>query len=180
VTKAVKIGLFFGSTNGNTASVAHLIQREFADQAGLSVELFDVADYYLVEMLDFDTLILGIPTWDIGQLQRDWDAIIDEFDDVQLQGKQAALFGLGDQAGYPDTFGDATFFLADKLESQGARLVGAWPTDGYTFSGSWALRDGRFIGLMIDEDNQRHLTQERVSAWVKQLIAELGLGQLQS
>jgi flavodoxin I len=168
------IGLFYGSTNGNTAAVAQLMQREFADQAGISVELFDVADYYLEEMLDFQTLIVGIPTWDIGQLQRDWEAVIEEFDTVDLAGKQAALFGLGDQVGYPDTFGDALFFLADRLESQGATLVGAWPTEGYEFTGSWALRDGQFLGLMIDEDNQRDLTEARVGAWVRQLIDEFG------
>jgi flavodoxin I len=171
------IGLFYGSTNGNTASVAQLIQQEFANQASIEVELFDIADYYLEEMLDFDYLILGIPTWNIGQLQRDWDAIIDEFDTLDLHGKVAALFGLGDQVGYPDTFGDAVFFLADKLESQGARLVGSWPTEGYKFTGSWALRDGRFIGLMADEDNQPELTEARVKAWVRQLIDEFGLSQ---
>ncbi len=169
------IGLFYGSTNGNTAAVAGLIQREFADQAKIEVQLFDIADYYLEEMLDFDILILGIPTWNIGQLQRDWDAILDEFDELDLHGKQAAVFGLGDQIGYPDTFGDALFFLADKLESQGITLSGAWPTQGYTFSASWALRDGAFIGMMIDEDNQSDLTPTRVSAWVRQLIDEFGL-----
>jgi flavodoxin I len=169
------IGLFYGSTNGNTAAVAGIIQREFAEQANVEVQLFDVADYYLEEMLDFDILILGIPTWNIGQLQRDWDAIIDEFDEVELGGKQAAVFGLGDQVGYPDTFGDALFFLADRLESQGIKLTGSWPTEGYTFTGSWALRDGRFIGMMIDEDNQSELTQGRVTAWVRQLISEFGL-----
>jgi flavodoxin I len=168
------IGLFYGSTNGNTAAAAQLVQREFARQAGIVVELLDVADYYLEEMRSFDYLILGIPTWNIGQLQRDWDAIIEEFDEVDLHGKMAALFGLGDQIGYPDTFGDALFFLADKLESQGTKIVGSWPTDGYNFSGSWALRDGHFIGLMLDEDNQRELTEERVRVWVSQLIEEFG------
>jgi flavodoxin I len=174
------IGLFFGSTNGNTAAVAQLIQREFAEQVGVEVELFDIADYYLEEMLEFDYLILGIPTWNIGQLQRDWEAILDEFDQLDLHGKQAAVFGLGDQIGYPDTFGDALFFLADKLESQGIKLAGSWHTDGYTFSGSWAVRDDHFLGLMIDEDNQADLTSERVEAWVRQLVNEFGLTEIQN
>lgn len=169
------IGLFYGSTNGNTAAVAQLIQQEFATQAQIEVELFDIADFYLEEMLDFDYLILGIPTWNIGQLQRDWEVILDEFDEIALEGKQAALFGLGDQIGYPDTFGDAVFFLADKLTTQGAKLVGAWPTAGYEFESSWAIQDGHFVGLMIDEDNQSDLSEERVRAWVMQLLAEFGL-----
>ncbi len=166
------IGLFYGSTNGNTAAVAAMIQREFAEQANVEVHLFDVADYYLEEMLDFDYLILGIPTWNVGQLQKDWDAIIEEFDEIDLNGKKAAVFGLGDQIGYPDTFGDALFFLADRLESQGIKLAGSWPADGYTFSGSWALREGRFIGMVIDEDNQSDLTPSRINTWVRQLIEE--------
>ncbi len=173
------IGLFFGSTNGNTGAVAKLIQREFAEQIGVEVQLFDIADYYLEDMLDFDYLIVGIPTWNIGQLQRDWDAIIDEFDELDLHNKQGAAFGLGDQQGYPDTFGDALFFVADKLETQGVALVGSWPVEGYEFTASWAVRDGRFIGLMIDEDNQPDLTPERVSAWVKQLVNEFGFADKQ-
>lgn len=169
------VALFFGSTNGNTASVARLIQQEFAHQAGIDVELFDVADFYLEEMLEFDDLIVGIPTWDIGMLQRDWEAVVEEFDTLDLHGKHAALFGLGDQIGYPDTFGDAVFFVADKLESAGATLVGSWPTDGYEFTASWAVRDNRFIGLMLDEDNQRELTDGRVRDWVAQLLNEFGL-----
>ena len=172
------IGLFYGSTNGNTAAVAQLIQREFMTQAGIEVELFDIAEFYLEEMLDFDYLILGIPTWNIGQLQRDWEVIIDEFDEIELQGKQAAVFGLGDQVGYPDTFCDAVFFLSDKLETQGVKLVGTWPTEGYEFQASWAMQNGRFIGMMIDEDNQSDLTDDRVQAWVKQLLIEFGLENL--
>lgn len=169
------IGLFFGSTNGNTAAVARLIQQEFADQAGIEVELFDIADYYLEEMLDFDVLILGIPTWNIGQLQRDWEAIWGEFDELRLDGKTAALFGLGDQVGYPDNFGDALFFLADKLEAQGAKIVGGWPVKGYNHTSSWAVRDDHFIGLMIDEDNQHDLTPSRVASWVRMLVADFGV-----
>lgn len=169
------IGLFYGSTNGNTEAVAKLIQREFAEQIGWEVQLFDIADYYLEDMLDFDYLIVGVPTWNIGQLQRDWDEIIDEFDELDLHNKQGAAFGLGDQQGYPDTFGDALFFVADKLETQGVALVGSWPVEGYKFTASWAVRDGRFVGLMIDEDNQPDLTPGRVSAWVKQLVDEFRL-----
>lgn len=138
----------------------------------VDVELFDIAEFYLEDMADFDYLIVGIPTWNIGQLQRDWDEVIEEFDQLDLTGKRAAIFGLGDQAGYPDTFVDAMIFIAERLEAQGATLAGAWPTEGYTFTQSWALREGRFIGLVLDEDNQPELTPDRVEAWVEQLASE--------
>ena len=77
--------------------------------------------------------------------------MLDEFDGLDLSGKRAALFGLGDQVGYPDTFADAIFFVADKLRQQGATLVGAWPAAGYTFHSSWAREDDRFLGLVLDD-----------------------------
>jgi flavodoxin I len=169
------IGLFFGSTNGNTAAVAEIIKQEFHHQGNVEVELFDVADYYLEEMLAFDFLIAGVPTWNIGQLQRDWEAVLDELDSLDLSGKVAAFYGLGDQVGYPDTFGDALFFVADRIQQRGAKVVGAWPTEGYSFRGSWAEQDGHFIGLMIDEDNQSEETPSRVQQWVRQLLLEFGI-----
>lgn len=164
--------LFFGSTNGNTADVARAIQSCFQQEIGLSVQLFDVGEYYLEEMLDFDLLILGIPTWNTGQLQRDWEAVMDEFNGLDLRGKVVALFGLGDQCGYPATFGDALFFIADKVRGCGAQLVGAWSVDGYVFTSSWAMEDGRFLGLMLDQDNQADLTALRISGWVRQVWQE--------
>ena len=138
--------------------------------------LFDIADYFLETMLDFEYLILGVSTWDTGQLQKDWEAVYAELDELDLAGKQVALFGLGDQVGYPDTFLDALFFVADKVRERGGQLVGAWPVAGYTFAQSWAVEDGRFIGLALDEDNQATLSAMRIAAWVDQLLHEFKSG----
>lgn len=170
----LRAGLFFGSTNGTTANVAAWVQAELARQANLEVDLLDVADVYLDEMLDYDVVLVAVPTWNVGQLQRDWDAVIDEFTPLDLSGKVAAVIGLGDQVGYPDTFGDAVFFLADRLRQCGARLVGAWSTDGYDFRGSWAVEESRFLGLMLDEDNQPEMTSARITTWVAQVWGEIG------
>merc|ERR1712115_700565 len=45
-------------------------------------------------------------------------------------------------------------------------------TDGYDHSASKAERDGKFIGLMCDEDNQYDLSEDRAKAWVDQLKGE--------
>ena len=139
------------------------------------IELYDIAEYYLEDMADFDCLILGIPTWNIGQLQSDWEEAFEELGEIDLTGKLIAIFGLGDQVDYPKTFVDAMFFLGDKVESQGARLVGGWSTDGYSFEQSWAVKEEHFIGLVLDEHNQADLTQKRVEKWVAQLKIEFGL-----
>ena len=86
-----------------------------------------------------------------------------------------ALFGLGDQFGYPDTFCDAMRYLYDKVIERGGTITGYWPVDGYTFDASTAVFDGYFVGLAIDEVNQSDLTVERIEAWCNQLIGVLSL-----
>ena len=76
------IGLFYGSTNGATAAIAERIKEQFESAHQQPVELLDISEYYLEELADFDQLVLGIPTWDRGQLQRDWEAILEEFDQI--------------------------------------------------------------------------------------------------
>ena len=42
----------------------------------------------------------------------------------------------------------------------------------YDFSESKAVKNGKFVGLAIDEDNQSDLTEERVKTWVAQIKRE--------
>lgn len=65
--------------------------------------------------------------------------------------------------------------LSEKISELGGTTVGYWSTDGYEFTDSKALRDGKFVGLALDEANQSDLTQERIKAWVAQLKQEFGL-----
>lgn len=173
-----RIGIFYGSTDGHTAAVALRLKEKLdallAPTGDETIELFDVADYYLEEMLDFPCLILGAPTWNQGQLQRDWERVIDEFAALDLSGKRAAVFGLGDQVGYPETFADALFFVADQVRQAGAQLVGSWPSAGYDFQASWAVEEGQFLGLVLDEDNQAPETEARLEAWSRQIVQEFG------
>jgi len=65
--------------------------------------------------------------------------------------------------------------LEEKISELGGETVGYWSTEGYDFSDSKALRDDKFVGLALDEDNQSELTEERIKAWVAQLKPEFGL-----
>ena len=62
--------------------------------------------------------------------------------------------------------------LEAKITARGAKTIGYWSTDGYDFTESKAVRNGKFVGLAIDEDNQSDLTDERVKAWVAQIKQE--------
>lgn len=78
-------------------------------------------------MEQYDVLILGIPTQDFGEIQEDWEAVWDQLDDLNLEGKIVALYGLGDQLGYGEWFLDALGMLHDKLSTKGVKFVGYWP-----------------------------------------------------
>jgi flavodoxin I len=169
------IGLFYGSSNGNTEGAANLIKEAFDQVQPGMVTLVNVAYADLGTLPDYEKLILGSSSWDNGELQDDWRDVFAELDSFDLAGKQVAVFGFGDQVEYPTTFQDAIGTLAQKARERGAQLVGCWPTEGYTFEQSLAVEDGVFVGLSLDNDNQRQLTAPRISAWVQQLVQEFGL-----
>ena len=170
-----KIGLYFGTTTGNTEEIANQIKETFEELVPDSIEVFNVADDDLSTMPDFQALILGIPTWDDGVMQYDWDEVVSELDEMDFEDKKAAIFGLGDQMGYPDTFQDAIGILGKKMQECGAQLVGYTSTEGYDFDESCGVEDGRFMGLALDVDNDVDLVDEKITAWVKQIKEEFGL-----
>ncbi len=170
----MRIGMFYGSTTGNTGQIAEEIRDGFGEDL---IEVFeDVADVDTEEMLGFDVLILGIPTWDIGELQSDWGVHYDDLDGHDFTGTKIVMFGVGDQDGYPDNFLDAMGMLYDALLARGATGgIGFWPTEGYGFQFSKAQKGDKFCGLGVDEDNETDLTPERVATWCAQVKSELGL-----
>ena len=169
-----KIGLFYGSTTGKTESAAEAIQAAFGGSDIIALqEISDVSDS---DFADYDCLIIGCPTWDVGELQSDWDGFYqEELDKVDFSGKKVAYFGTGDQIGYADNFQDAMGILEEKISSLGGKTVGYWSIEGYEHESSKAEKNGKFVGLALDEDNQSELTDERISEWVAQLKTEFGL-----
>lgn len=169
-----KIGLFFGSDEGNTESVAHRIQQRLGED---NVDVHDIADVTQLEFADYHFVILAIPTWDFGQIQSDWEDFWDDIGEVDFTGKLVALVGLGDQFGYGDYFLDAMGMLHDVIVGNGATIVGYWPVEGYDFDASKALTSDQthFVGLAIDEDQQEQMTAARLNQWCQQVVSEFGL-----
>ncbi|MEX2232427.1 MAG: flavodoxin [Cyclobacteriaceae bacterium] len=163
-----RIGIFFGSTEGNTERVVNQIQQLFGDAA----EAHNVNAASADDMQPYAYIVLACPTWEIGRLQEDWDSFIDEVEKVDYAGKKVTYLGLGDADGYPDTYLDALGIIHDRIKAKGATFVGSWPTDGYNFNTSKGVVNGRFLGLAIDEDNQKDMTTARVEKWVAELKNE--------
>jgi flavodoxin I len=53
---------------------------------------------------------------------------------------------------------------------QGAVVVGFTETDGYSFKKSTAVRDGKFVGLVLDQDGQASMTDGRITSWISNLV----------
>ncbi|HAS6025082.1 TPA: flavodoxin FldB [Vibrio vulnificus] len=167
----MKIGLFYGSTTCYTEMAAEKMRAILGDDL---VEIHNVKECDLAQMADYDLLLLGISTWDFGEIQEDWAAIWDDLASSPVQGKTIALFGLGDQEGYGEWYLDAMGLLHDELKAVGAEFIGYWPNQGYQFEASKALtEDGsHFVGLALDEDSQYELSDERIETWIEQVLTE--------
>jgi flavodoxin I len=165
----MKVAIIYGSTTGNTASAAEKIKEQLASLG--EVTLSAVGEGF-GPAKDADLVVLGASTWGIGEMQEDWLGQ-EDLSGLNLSGKRVAVFGTGDQMGFGDSFVDALGILADAAVKAGATLVGTWPTDGYDFGSSAAVKDGKFVGLPIDEDQQPDLTDQRIAEWAAQIKQEL-------
>lgn len=157
------IGIIYASSMGNTEEAAKFI----GENLGLENEVLNVCDIDAAKINSFDKLIFGTSTWGSGDLQDDWDAF--DFSELELTGKTAAFFGLGDSAGYSDDFCNGMAKLYDAITARGVKAVGAVSTDGYSFDGSDAVRDGKFVGLALDAENESDKSEGRILAWIEQI-----------
>jgi flavodoxin I len=167
----MKTGIFYSYSSGKTQYIAERIAKEF----GEGIEANDIETVDGEKFSSYDLIILGVSTWMAGGLSDYWEEVMPWFKKLNLKGKKLALFGLGDQIGYPRNFGDAVGILADIVEPLGAELIGFTSTEGYQFKESAALRNKQFMGLMIDEDSQPALSAERIKNWVNQIKKESGV-----
>jgi len=88
---------------GATEAVAERVAAALAAAFACEVAWHDVAWLDLKALEAHDPIVLGTSTWNVGQLPSDWEARIAELRALDLRGKRVAVFGTGDQRGYPET-----------------------------------------------------------------------------
>lgn len=169
-----KIGIFYAPSGGSVHRVAHLIKQKLSDE---QPDLFVISDATPLQWLDYRTLILvcstlGRNTWEMEQ-KDPWASFIPRLLRLRLQGRKVAIVGLGDQVSYPNHFVDGMGILGRTIEAIGGRLIGMTDPHDYVFNDSRALRDGKFIGLPLDEDQEAGKTEERLDRWLKQIKPDL-------
>lgn len=161
-----KTAIIYSFNTKKTSKIAERIREAFNDD---QVEMVNAEEITGELFMSYDQIIMGVATWFDGELPNFWDEFIPDLEDLDLQGKKIALFGLGDQKGYPENFIDGVGIMAEILEKQGATLVGFTSVEEYEFESSKAQRGDQFAGLAIDYENQGSMNKERVSDWVDQL-----------
>ncbi|TRX66463.1 flavodoxin [Carboxylicivirga sp. M1479] len=160
----MQTAILFGSSLGNTQFIAEKISKELPH-----ADCLPVNDLLGSQLLKYDHLILGTSTWGIGNLQDDFELFVDLLLSLDMSQKTFALFGLGDQHTYPDTFCNGMGKLYQLLVDKGWNVVGKTSIEGYDFSESEAVIGEEFVGLALDEDNEPDLSDSRIRNWVKQL-----------
>ena len=171
MNKNNKVALIYGSDTGSTEYISEIIAEKLALE---NLDFKDVVTMKPPDFAEYDIMIMGIPTWYIGELQTDWDDFFEEFKTIDFTGKKVAFYGLGDQYGYPDNFQDGLGILAEVVLDNGGELYGYWPNEGYDFNESLGIApNGMFYGLALDEDNQRDESNDRIEKWVNQIKEEL-------
>lgn len=165
-----KIGLFYSFNSHKTKKIGEMIAEMLGEGVTESVNAETVDGE---QFLKYDRLILGVPTWFDGELPNYWDEFVPALEELDLTGKKIAIYGLADQVGYPENFGDAVGLMARLLRSLGAVIVGETSPEGYRYESSKALENGMFLGLILDQENQGRLTEERLKNWLESIKASL-------
>jgi len=159
-------GLFYSFNSKKSKAIAEKIFSEFPEG---SVKKVNAETFTDEEFLSFDNYILGVPTWFDGELPNYWDEFVPALEDMDLSGKTFAIYGLGDQKGYPENFADSIGIMAGIIEKCGGKIIGTTSVEGYTFESSLAARGNSFTGLVLDQENQPRLTSKRIKDWVAQI-----------
>jgi len=164
-----KTGLFYSFHSVKTKQQIQKIKEALGSD---DIEEVNVEDATEDKFLSFTNYILAVPTWFDGELPNYWDEFLPSIEDDSLKGKNFAIFGGGDQKGYPENFVDGIGIIADFIEARGGKIVGLTSTEGYVFESSKAQRGDKFVGLALDIENQAALTKDRITRWVDNLKKE--------
>jgi len=166
-----RIGIFYGSTTGNTEKIAQNIKANL--EPGL-VDIYNVKNATIHDIEKYENIILGSSTWGKGILQSDFENFLHNIlKKANLKNKKIAIFGTGDSAIYPESFADSMGIIFDALEGKGVTFVGEFPTDGYHFASSLSMFGEKFIGLPLDDDSEEEQNKLRISIWTDLLKLDL-------
>jgi flavodoxin I len=185
-----KIGIFFGTDTGTTRLIAKKLAKKLGE--AIASKPLNVNRIAVDDLMRYDALILGTPSYGEGQFpgtstgvkDGSWEEFAPQLAAADLTGKTVALYGLGNQEKYPERFADSLYLLYELCVNGGATVIGDWGTEDYDFVRSRSVVNGRFVGLVIDNNSQGMLTESRLDAWTRavkpHLLQALGTAALEA
>ncbi len=164
--------LMYWPKGGNVEFSAQLIAKKFDN-----VYIEAIEDVNLQDVKDHDNIIIGCSTvgastWESTENEEPWTRVMGEFEKIGIKDKTVAIFGLGDQVRWPHHFVDGMAIIHERVSKLGAKLIGAWPVEGYDFMESESQNGDYFCGLALDQDQQAELTEGRIEKWIAQIKKE--------
>ena len=169
-----KTAVIYWPKKGNVEKTAGKISSLF--DSG-SIDVFTISEVEVEKLSDYDLLIFGGSTIGADNWKdthtTNWYSFFESMKKLDLSGKIAAIYGLGDQILYPEHFVDGMAVIRNELSGTGLRFIGAWPVADYEHTDSKSVEGDYFIGLALDDDHQSELSDERINKWVELLKSEL-------
>ncbi len=171
-----KVVLLYWGKGGNVEKAANTIYQQFDPEI---IDIFPL-DNFNVENLDQYKLVIlggstvGAENWQDATNDNMWNNFLRKIENKDLSKLTFAAFGLGNQVLYPNHFVDGLGFFNEEISKTNAKVIGKWPTEGYSFTDSEGEENGMFYGLALDEDTEPELTAERAKKWTDELKKEMG------
>ena len=117
-----KIIILFASTTGNTELMAEAIADYLVqNKHDVVIKTFDFDPIDVVELAEYDAVLVGTHTWDDGDLPYEVEDFYEELEDVDITGKVFGVFGSADS--FYDTYGGAVDLIGDRVKDLGAALL---------------------------------------------------------
>jgi flavodoxin I len=170
-----KGALVYWPKGGNVEKAANMISEAFPPSQLDTILLSSITKdtFASYHFFIFGGSTVGAETWHDANDANIWNDLFRLIVDIDFSGKTVAFFGLGDQILYPQHFVDGLAIFEEEFSKTGATIIGRWPDKGYDYTESNGEKDGLFFGLALDEDNESHLSSERIQQWVAQIKTEL-------
>ncbi|MEM7345267.1 MAG: flavodoxin domain-containing protein, partial [Chloroflexota bacterium] len=162
--------ILYATSRGRTKKVVKRLAAKFEGQ--IAVNIAEIKTVNLETLPTYDLIVAGSPTYGLGDLHPAWHPVAPSVTALDLHTVSVALFALGDQRYHGKTFGGSLNHLYTIFTQTGAKKVGKTSYEAYKINHCPALApDGSLPGLLLDEISQRHLSPQRIAAWVKIILA---------
>jgi len=175
-----KILLLYAPKGGNVEKVSKAVSSIIGNENSDMLLIEEVNDKLISKISSYNKFVFIISTigrsnWDSFYTKIGWDLLLNEIRKLDLSNKIGSIIGLGDSLLYPDNFVDSMGILYEALKETNIKLVGRFDEESYEFGNSMAIENGKFVGLPIDQDNEKELTEGRIKNWFEQVKKDFGL-----